>query len=329
MITLKDYVGEALGQAVEPKEIQKHELGKIPFYIRSVFHFQKMNLLGHDVTLAEAAPTTPLTVHQIEKQFSIIHEVFALPVVFVSDELSAITRKRLIVKSMNFIVPGKQMFLPALLLDLKETFRRPGRQKETVLPSAQALLLYRILNRKEKLEEYSFKELAALFHYTPMVITKAAENLCLHHLCEVRGTKEKHVQFPQAVPELWEAAVSFLTTPVLKRIYTDALPEKERLFLSNTSALPMYSDVNESRQQYYAIGKERYYAFRTKKPLLHSNETEGTYCLEIWKYDPGILNTKKNKLPTVDPLSLYLSMRNSNDERIEMALEQLLKDVVW
>src|SRR5258706_10140658 len=36
--------------------------------------------------------------------------------VIVIEDISAITRKRLIQKTINFIVPGKQLFLPTLLL---------------------------------------------------------------------------------------------------------------------------------------------------------------------------------------------------------------------
>jgi len=38
---------------------------------------------------------------------------------------------------------------------------------------------------------------------------------------------------------------------------------------------------------------------------------------------------KPNKNPVVDPLSLYLSFKNSYDERVEMALEQIIEKYIW
>jgi len=34
-------------------------------------------------------------------------------------------------------------------------------------------------------------------------------------------------------------------------------------------------------------------------------------------------------LPVVDPLSLYLSLKEGRDERVEMALEQIIKKFIW
>lgn len=34
-------------------------------------------------------------------------------------------------------------------------------------------------------------------------------------------------------------------------------------------------------------------------------------------------------MTVVDPLSLYLSVQDKSDERIEMALDQILKKYVW
>jgi hypothetical protein len=47
--------------------------------------------------------------------------------------------------------------------------------------------------------------------------------------------------------------------------------------------------------------------------------------IEIWKYDPELLARKG----VVDPLSLYLSLKNIKDERVEMALDTLLEKFQW
>lgn len=44
----------------------------------------------------------------------------------------------------------------------------------------------------------------------------------------------------------------------------------------------------------------------------------GSMEIEMWKYDPELFAWEG----VVDPLSLYLSLKNTKDERVEMALEQ-------
>jgi hypothetical protein len=109
-------------------------------------------------------------------------------------------------------------------------------------------------------------------------------------------------------------------------VFVDEKPKGLLLLKSNASALPTYTNLNPSNQQYYAIEKDEFYALQKSNELVNANPTEGKYALEIWKYKP--LNIVDG-LTVVDPLSLYLSMYDINDERIAMALDQILKKYVW
>jgi hypothetical protein len=51
--------------------------------------------------------------------------------------------------------------------------------------------------------------------------------------------------------------------------------------------------------------------------LVNPNEYEGEICLEIWRYNPTrIWMELQGSKDVVDPFSLYLSMRETRDERI-------------
>ena len=54
-------------------------------------------------------------------------------------------------------------------------------------------------------------------------------------------------------------------------------------------------------------------------------EYEGDY-VEGWKYDPRLLAGNDG---LVDPLSLYLTLRENVDPRIEEARESMLEKVLW
>ena len=62
-----------------------------------------------------------------------------------------------------------------------------------------------------------------------------------------------------------------------------------------------------------------------KIPESDVREYEGDY-VEGWKYDPRLLAGKDG---IVNPLSLYLSLRNNADPRVEEAREAMLKGVLW
>lgn len=63
---------------------------------------------------------------------------------------------------------------------------------------------------------------------------------------------------------------------------------------------------------------------------MNLNKEDGTYFIQVWKYAPLLLSEGITKKNNVDPLSLYLSMKdNFIDERTEMALEQIINKYIW
>jgi hypothetical protein len=53
-------------------------------------------------------------------------------------------------------------------------------------------------------------------------------------------------------------------------------------------------------------------------------DNETSVALQIWRYDPRLINHSDN----VDALSLYMSLADDHDERVEQALEKLLQEVL-
>jgi len=328
---LKEYIKHTLGAEIKTDNINGNQLNSLPFFIKEAYNFYRATFYGQEFILVEVKEEKPYTTLQIEKNLQQIKNGLKTKIVLVAENITAINRKRLIEKGVNFIVPGKQLFLPDLLIDLRENFRtgERNRQKEKLLPSAQFILLYKILHRQENFEQKSFKELAEKFGYTQMAITNAVENLRYHELCRVEGGKEKNIYFDKEIAHLWHDALPLMINPVLKRVYVDDKPQKPFLLMCNVSALPEYSNMSPSNQQYYAIEKNLFYSLERAGQWENLNEDEGRYCLEIWKYDPMRLAEKITEDGNVDPLSLYLSLKDTNDERIEMALDTIIEKNIW
>lgn len=332
MQELINYIKDILGLTLLLEPIPEDRRAHLPLYIREAYRLYYGHIYNNLFVLAELKNENEFGVSQIEKHLEMIHESTNEKVALVVNTMSALNRRRLIEKKIAFIVPGKQMFLPDILLDLRENFieNKNRRKIEKLLPSAQYILLYHIQHRYDKVQltELSFKDLAKKFDYTQMAITLAVENLKHYDLCEVRGAKEKYIKFEQERNELWHIATPFLVSPVLKRVYVDEKPDIF-MFQSNVSALPEYSDLNPGRQKYYAIEKSRYYKLKKDGTLINENEYEGNICLEVWKYNPSKLAEGITEEDNVDPLSLYLSLKENPDERIEMALDQIIDKNIW
>lgn len=329
------YIQDTLGIQVTMTPLAQSYLDKLPMYINETYKLYKTELFQTKIIFAVLKNEEVLSIQQTAKQMQQIKNLLNWKVVVVLKNVEAYNRKRLIEKGINFIVPGKQLYLPELLMDLSEKYTHPRAQKkENLLPSAQLLLLYHILHRHEnwKLEEHSFKDIAQKLAYTPMAITNAIDNLKYHELVDVQGEKEKFIRFRYDSHELWKIAQEhrLFVNPVIKTVFVDEKPKDLFLLKSNASALTEYTDMNPSRQEYYAFEKTVFYGLQKNNALVNPNEYEGRYALEIWKYNPSTLvDVLPNGSTVVDPLSLYLSVNDSKDERIEMALDQILEKFIW
>lgn len=336
MKKIQQYIEETLGIPLFMDPLSKQETGDLPMYMHELYRLYKAELFHLDFILAEPKQQDEFSILQMDRHFEFLGQKRNKKVILVLPKLESYLRKRLIEKGINFIVPGKQLFLPDLFIDLRESYSRPPKKKqETLLPSTQFLVIYHILSKNKndwQLEGKAFKEVATKLGYTAMAISKIAEELKYHEIIQVVGEKEKSIRFRLERSELWHDLErrNLWTSPVSKRIYTDVKPEQPFLLYSNAYALPEYTDMNPVMQKYYAIEKKDFSGLQKNNLLVNENPYEGNYCLEVWKYNPMPLAALLfNDLSVVDPLSLYLSLRENHDERIEMAKEQIIEKYIW
>ena len=329
MEELKKYFQQILGVQLEIKELKKEQLNKLPFVFKSNFKFYSTTFRNHQLILLELNKEDTFNANQLRKQVVEIQKKLEKRIIIVTDNITAINRKRLIENRISFIIPGKQMFMSELLIDLQDFEKDKAFQKSVLLlPSAQLILLYQILHKEDNLSQYTFKELAEKFQYTQMGITKAIENLKRLAIVKVEGTKEKNIIFEKDIEKLWKDSEGLCINPIMKTVYVDE--KLEGLFKSNTTALEEYTDMNPSSIEYFAIEKKQFYELRKNNLLVNLNSENGNYALEVWKYNPELLTKGITKKNNVDPLSLYLSLKDGFiDERTDMALDQIIEKYIW
>jgi len=84
--------------------------------------------------------------------------------------------------------------------------------------------------------------------------------------------------------------------------------------------------IADDRLPTYALPVAAFQDFLEKGVCVGSRDAENaTAKIEVWSCNPRLLADGH----TVDPLSLYLSLRNSPDERVQQQLEQLVEQVRW
>jgi hypothetical protein len=93
--------------------------------------------------------------------------------------------------------------------------------------------------------------------------------------------------------------------------------------ISGMNALSHYTHLNPVKQQAFAV--EKTVLKEADLQALVLNPVEGKFAIEEWMYPPTILA----ETGYVDPLSLWLTLTDNDNPRIEDAVEQLIETIKW
>lgn len=333
---LQEYISNVLGLDIQVELLGRDELQDLPLYIRDSYLIYRIILFDKSLLLLEPKGKGGIRIGLISANVDVVRKRMGYPVVVLMNMCNALQRRRLIERGINFIVPGLQLYLPELLMDLREAYPSQSKSGEgqPLRPSAQFLLIFHLLNSVTRydLAEYNYKSIAAMTGYSPMAITLAAENFKRTGLIDIIGTKDKSMSFKYDKKELWKKVLAsgLVRNPVRSRVFVDRMPTDLQLLKCNVLALSEYTDLSSGNLEYYAIDNTDFRNLEGRNALEDVNLDEGRFCLEVWRYNPRrIWGDLSSNHSSVDPLSLYISLQDSTDERVEMALEQLIREFQW
>lgn len=323
--SLQEYLKATLGVSLSLK--QWDQTKSVPLYLQEVYTLYSTELLGHACLLAIDRGLSRRTTTQAHKDLQRLSERWENSVIYVADTLSSVHRSRFVAAKMPFIVPGRQLYLAPLGIDFRKAYEKPLRQAtEKLSPIAQVLVLLALF--QDDIERENPTKLAIRLGYSKMTVGRAFDEIETFELAEGNKLgKERRIHFARQGKELWDAALPFLRDPVKRRVLINGQTRTQNLgMLAGESALAQHSNINPQPYSTYAIHNGSVEAKELLKHCIDAPDETDTYAeLELWAYDPRLLS----KSGTVDMLSLYLSLREVEDDRVQQALEVMLRSMKW
>jgi DNA-binding MarR family transcriptional regulator len=295
---------------------------KLPQYLQEICSFYTFDLNNSQQLVMMVKGENELSPKVVAKYIDVLAEFWSQDIIYLHKRITSYNRKRFIERKISFVIPGSQMYLPLCGLDLREHFQNLSRQLTYFGPSAQAVILSVIYGRAPA--RLTPSSIAEKLNYSPMTMTRALNEIKAAGLCaESVEWRERVVHFEMSRKSLWEKANPQMKTPVKKRSRLLLPPEglTVPLVAAGESALARYNMLDKPDTPVYAVSAE------TWKNLLQIDgvielefDDPDSIQVEVWKCRPELFAKKE----MVDPLSLYLSMRDTADERISAALDKLM-----
>lgn len=323
-LRLLDYVQTVSGQRPDLTTVVASTL---PLFLRQRYSICTARLFGRKTFLAiESKDWECATPGEYAKHAQMLGVKLGAPVVVVLPILPSHARNRMVHMGIPFIIPGSQIFIPGGMIDLRERFPKPKSKREkSFSPATQCALLYHLL--REPLAKMSLKDIARRIQYSPMMMSKVKDELEAANICRTaRAGRSMVLEFTATGGKLWQQLAKELVTPVKRKHWIRWGKRKNQLLLAGMSALSARTMIGDDRLPTYALtlGMLGELLSHGTCEICHDSDN-ATAQVEIWSYDPNLLGDGK----LVDHLSLYLSMSDSPDERVQQQLEILLGQVKW
>lgn len=316
-IYLKDSIDENI--SIHPWDGKKNN----PLFLLELYDFYQAEILGQHCILIDILQEAP-GIDVIKKHMKVINKTVDEHLVFLYKTVSRFRRKSLIKHRIPFVVEDGQMYLPFLGLDLKNTVDEQGKEANIFSSSTQLAFLYLLYNGDMTI--YATK-LAVVLNTSNMTASRILNDLYDMGLLtyEIGGKTGRSKKYKRiGDPDYYQKGSGYLKNPVRKTVYTEKTVKD--VLVAGLEALSMISMINPPKKPVRAISKERLnqiepYLVKDKDRIADEKLTE----IEVWHYNPTLLSKEKY----VDLVSLELSLKEVNDERIEQALEEMLKGETW
>ena len=320
---LRRYFKEMLDIDVQPE--QWSEKQNLPIFLRNMYDFFQICILGKPCLITALKEDIELTPTVVRKHMFQVEKKWYDEIIYLQQKVTLYNRKRLIQQKIPFIVPLNQMYLPFLGIDLRENFRKVRKTKAGLSPSAQVILLYYLINTSQLRMTPNF--LANELGFSITTMTRAFDELDAAGLVSIaREGCERVLWFNHDKKQVWETALDHMHSPVKKRLWIKFQHDNPPGTRAGLSALSSYSNLSEPANPVLALERQHWRKVKAGNGVKILNIIESDAIqLEVWSYSPMMFN----KNGVVDRFSLFLSMKENNDEQIQSSLEKMMENVIW
>jgi hypothetical protein len=301
------------------------DAASLPHFMLDEYDFYRTNIRHKQYVLLIPRTDKEISPATAKKHIDIVKERLHEEVVFICPLVSSYNRRRLIEYKVPFVVPGNQMYLPDLMIDLREHFLSERKTKNQFSPSTQAAVLHMLY--RFRAQPFIPSQLAKKLGYSNMAMTRSFNEIEAAGLgrIDIEG-RQRLLRIPIDRRQFWEKALAYLKTPVLKIAWLRVMPDPLRQVKAGQTALSYYSMLAQPKHGTFAVEKKGWDFYRSQHDIEELKfEEDADFQLQIWSYPPGLFAEEG----IADKFSLYLSLNENPDERIQAALEAMMETIAW
>lgn len=315
--------------------LPQNALNGFPVWVKSAVRVFVLARLGepNEPFLYLIQPEPEVVFEHLMRIYRQLVERFKAPVLIIADKLPAKHRPLLVKFNISFIYKNESIYAPELGLKFDRLKRfhedraiRVENKRETLTPFALKLIAGILTNQISP--EFTLKSLYEKIHKQGVNVSMTKLSLNLKELVEhgllLAGGAGPTRCFEKAdVEKTWERILALPLAPFFREAETNYVPKNRETFcLAGDTALAQYSNLAAGATTTIAMSvKEFRESYEGKKGEIPFGDVHTPSIIQIWKEPPHLFALRG----VLNPVELFFAMKNHSDERVQMALDEMLK----
>lgn len=323
---VSDYVEQVTGERPKAMPASAADPARLPAYLSRSWQVRRATLLGRAVIFAFPAEAPRMGLSRLMKDRQVLASCLEGEVIPVIPDLKSHERRRLVQARVPFVTPGRQLFLPMFPADFRETFAAAAPPPRASMSWIAQLIVLRHLLRGG-IADRPLAEVAKALGYTAMAVTHGVRELETLGLCvKVPRGRARVIRFDLEPRALWERAVARMRSPIVRRHFVVEAGDWTRAASeAGLSALSSQTSLAYNGPRIVAVSNREAKRLFAEGVVVEAFEDDAALFLEGWAYAPRLTAAG----PAVDDLSLWLSLKDDPDERVQAALADRMEQRTW
>lgn len=310
------YLSALLGEKIAVVPLSAPERKRAGWLV-NLYTLKTATIRGRRHVLAFAKAGQHYTPIAVAKQLATGRAALDAPFVYVPRELGPHDVSRLIAANVPYVLPRRSLFLPDEGLSVARTPEKPV-LRETFSVSAQLLVLGYILKKWDG--SLTITDCMKRLGYSLASIVHAFQEIAHFGAGErMRGSDGRTIQIRLiSAREIWETCRHRFFNPCKRTVGVMARPDGA--VLAGVDALAQISALNEDEPSCFAMPVKGFRALDIEE----LSPASAPCRLQLWHYQPTALGSD-----TIDPASLFLSMQDDADDRVQIELDKIQEAFKW
>ena len=312
---MKEYLEKYLQRNIE---IEKYSTDKLPLMFKGIY---QIYLLCTDAfEFVVAVPKGQPKLKDLKAHINQLQQFTGKDCAFCFESITQYIADSLLELGIPFVIPSKQIYLPFAGLMLRSSRKKNNMPVQEISFLTQKILLSALY---EKWENMNVTQIADAMGVSKTAVSKSFHEIEYLNIPVLDTVGKNHViTINNDIKGVWEEIKPVLRNPVIKRIQLGK--DCKLNYKAGISALAEYSMLNDNNYPTYGLLKKNIKKIDITNAVGFGAEI-GCEVLELG-YN---IDYRGNKM--MDPLSIVLSLteKEKADERIQMAIDEMLEEHVW